>query len=188
MVPTIYAFEILFESNNPSDSGTVPVLYDGDGIPSTSTRWKSSRLLASSSGTATHFIIRVGSNGIGTQPVGFAVYASTGPDFDDPPANTPLIRGYIPSYDFNVNGAGYYAFPFNDDATLAVNSGTWYHVVYLLTPGSESLSSGWRVGDGPPPAKWGSRCHGIGCDPDMPPGVGSEDSFLDAGVWYGCRL
>jgi len=178
----VSAYEIVYDANDPADLGNVPVIHDGNGIPSTSTRWKSARLQATSTGTATHFIIRIGSNNIGTHPVGYAVYASTGPNYDDPPADTPLVRGFVDDYSFG--NSGYYAFPFNNDNTLAVTQGTWYHLVFLLAPELETLQSTWRIGDPPSPAKWGSRCSKADCDPNQPPGVGSEDSFASSNVLY----
>jgi hypothetical protein len=166
---TSWAYGQLFDANDPTNLGSTPAIFDGRGIPSTSTRWKSVRVQATTTAMATHFIIRVGSSGVGAVPVGFAVYAGT-PAYSDPIGRL-LIRGYYPSYNFTQ--PGYYAFPFTSDSSLQINAGTYYHLVYLLTPENEGAASGWRV-DSPLPPKWGSQCNRADCDANMPPGVGME--------------
>jgi len=100
-----FAYDPVFTVDNPESLGNIPVIYDGGGIPSTMTRWKSIRVQATTNGRATHFIIRVGSSNIGSVPVGFAVYAGTSGERD--PIGTLLIRGYYDS--FNFGNDGYYA-------------------------------------------------------------------------------
>ena len=171
-LPTFaFSYDPIYIANNPENMGSIPAIHDGDGFPSSIMSWKSCRVQATESGTATHFIIRVGSNNIGSVPVGFAVYAGTAGERD--PIGELLIRGYYPSYNFT--SAGYYALPFTSAESLEITSGSYYHIVYLLTPGDEAAASGWRVPNEPYiPPKWFSNCRGADCNADEPPGVGGE--------------
>ncbi len=162
-----WGYDPIYDANNPSDMGDVPVIDDGSGINSTSTRWKSTQLQATMSGTVTHFIVRIG-NPPGTVPIGFAVYA----DVNNAPANVPLIRGYYSAYNFS--SSGYYAMPFVGSVTLDITAGAYYHLVYLLTPGNESAQSGHRITEPPFHIKWGSNCKGSACSEDTPPGTNGE--------------
>jgi hypothetical protein len=178
LIPTmLFAYDPLFDGMNPENMGNIPAIHDGSGIPSTMTRWKSSRIQATRNGRATHFIIRVGSNNVGSVPVGFAIYSGTSGERD--PIGNLLIRGYYPLYNFT--NAGYYAFPFTSAESIEIVSGNYYHLVYLLTPGDESATSGWRLSDGPYPPKWFSDCHGDACNANEPPGVGAE--FWNGQYW-----
>jgi hypothetical protein len=178
LIPTmLFAYDPLYDGMNPEKLGNVPVIDDGSGIPSTMTRWKSNRIQATEDCKATHFIIRVGSNNVGSVPVGFAVYSGTSGERD--PIGDLLIRGCYPSYNFT--NAGYYAFPFTSAESIEIVSGNYYHLVYLLTPGDESSTSGWRLSDGPYPPKWASDCHGDACNANEPPGVGDE--FWNVQYW-----
>lgn len=179
-----WGYDPIFNANNPADMGDVPAIYDGGGGSSTSTKWKSSQVQATMSGTVTHFIVRIG-DPPGLVPIGFAVYA----DVNNDPADTPLIRGYFSSYDFS--SSGYYAMPFLNSETLEVTAGTYYHIVYLLTPGDESAQSGYRVSDSPAPIKWGSDCHGADCRGDSPPGINGEYwnfEYTPASAGWACGL
>jgi hypothetical protein len=73
-----------------------------------------------------------------------------------------LIRGYYPSYSFS--SAGYYALPFTSAESIQISAGSYYHLVYLLTPGDKAAQSGWRIGNDP-----------------SPPGVGGE--FWNGQYW-----
>jgi hypothetical protein len=176
----VWGYDVLFDADDPTDMGDVPAIHDGNGGLSTSTRWKSSQVQATMSGTVTHFIVRIG-NPPGIVPIGFAVYADVGND----PADMPLIRGYYASYDFS--SSGYYAIPFVNSATLDVTAGTYYHIVYLLTPGNPEAASGHRVTDTPHPIKWASDCKAAACSEDSPPGVNGEtwnfEYDPDSGGW-----
>lgn len=165
-----FAYEAMYDSYRPESLGDVPAIHDGDGIPSTMTRWKSSRMRATQNGVATHFVIRVGSNNVGSVPVGFAVYSGTSGERD--PIGPLLIRGYYPSYTFSR--AGYYALPFTSAESIEIEAGNYYHLVYLLTPGDETAASGWRINASSPPVKWFSNCTKSRCNANEPPGVGGE--------------
>lgn len=164
------AYDPIYLQNITENSGDIPVVHDGNGIPSTMTRWKSSRIRATGSGVATHFIIRVGKDDVGSVPVGFAVYSGSSGERD--PIGPLLIRGYYESYNFT--SAGYYALPFTSGESIEIVSGNYYHLTYLLTPGNEQAESGWRVGEESPPPKWFSNCKGDDCSANEPPGVGEE--------------
>jgi len=171
------AYDPAYDAYNPEDMGSVTVISDGAGFPSTITRWKSTRIQSTASGTATHFIIRVGSNNIGSVPIGFAVYSGTSGERD--PIGRLLIRGYYPSFTFTR--AGYYALPFTSAEGLEISAGQYYHLAYLLTPGDEQAESGWRISADNPPPKWFSDCKGDACNADEPPGVGEE--FWNGQYW-----
>jgi PKD repeat protein len=165
-----WAYDPIYTESSPENMGTVPAIHDDSGIPSTMTRWKSARVQATRSGAATHFIIRVGSNNVGSVPIGFAVYSGTSGERD--PIGPLLIRGYYASYNFTT--AGYYALPFTSEESIPIVSGNYYHLVYLLTPGDEAAQSGWRIDAPSPPPKWFSNCTKDDCRADEPPGVGGE--------------
>ncbi len=118
------AYVPLYDVGDPTNLGSVPATHDGAGIPSTMTRWKSSRVQATQSGTATHFIIRVGSANVGSVPVGFAVYAGTAGEQD--PIGALLIRGYHAAHNFT--GVGYYALPFTSAESMEVVAGNQNHL------------------------------------------------------------
>jgi hypothetical protein len=164
-----YAYDVLYDASSPSNLGMFASDFNPTCGASTSTRWKSVRVRATASGNATHFLVKVGSNNIGSVPIGFAVYAGTG-GYNDP-IGALLKRGYVASYSFG--NAGWYAFPFLNNETVSVISGNYYHLVYLLTPDNEGLASGCRQSSGTVPPKWASNCSND-CNPEAPPGVGGE--------------
>lgn len=176
-----FGYEILFHATDPANNGTVAAMHgtaeqtvDAASVPQ---RWKSVRAQASASGTATHFLIRIATSSANSLPVGFAVYASTGSGGSNPPGNTPLALGYLPSYTFTATG--WYAFPFTDDATMEVTSGTYYHLTYMINEDDLYADpDGSRIGS-PAADKWFPDCQGTGCEYDEPPGVGSEPTYAD---------
>lgn len=178
----VAAYDPAYDADNPTDLGTMLIRYDSSvtspscsdlfstscGSASTSTRWKSIRVQATSSGTATHFVIQTGAT-LSNKDVGFAVYADGG---SGEAPGTPLGRGYYASYVFGTRG--FYALPFTSVSSISIVSGSYYVLVYFIEPGSEADTSGWRLSNGPYPEKWGSQCSAEGCDADMPPGYGTE--------------
>lgn len=185
-----FGYDILFDADDPTDLGTVPVNYQYPGqssISSNATRWKAARLQASSSGTVTHFLVRVcTADNSNNYPIGFAVYADAGASTNP---GALIKRGYVASHSFA--NTGWYAFPFLNDDTFSVTSGTYYHVTVLLN----YIESDWgsyplnkcRMDLTDPPASWGSNpdkwfssC-GDGppatCDYEEPPGVGGEGDW-----------
>ncbi len=187
LVPySVSAYDILFDADDPDDlTGTVALILGPDQSleSSVSVKWKSFRYQAIASGTVTHFIKPICTSTSNPLPVGYAVYAVSGPNIDDPPGDL-LARGYNASYTFNATG--YYAMPFVSDATFEVTSGTWYHLVFLLNADEADVVDSCRVdmtdppaSEGTNPGKWYSDCGGGGCDPEEPPGVGSEITFAE---------
>jgi len=169
---SVYAAEPLFDADNPADLGTVaasyqPALDQGGWL----TQWKTVRVQATSSGTVTHFLIKLcGTTGITTSPVGFAVYEGTS-GYNDP-VGTLIARGYYAAYSFG-SGAGWYALPFNIvPTTFTVTAGNYYHLTYLI----ERIEAGenyCRANNADPyPPKWLPSCSGGNCLPETPPGVG----------------
>jgi hypothetical protein len=177
----VWGYDIITAMTDPDDEGTIVMMHgtaeqtvDAASVPQ---RWKTVHVQADSSATVTHFLIRIATSSSNSLPVGFAVYASTGSGSGNPPGDTPLIRGYLASYQFS--STGWYALPFLNDATLAVTSGTWYHLTFMINenaqyadPNASRISSGYDSDD-----KWFPDCGGTDCEYDEPPGVGSEPTY-----------
>src|SRR4030043_750645 len=88
LTPFGYAYDSLFDADNPADLGTVPASYQPaqDQIANIS-QWKSVRVQATVSGTVTHFLIKLrGTTGITTAQIGFGVWAGTN-NADDVPGS-----------------------------------------------------------------------------------------------------
>jgi len=187
-----FAFDVLFDASNPANLGTVAVRLDPTNgnqlvIPSVPTRYKSDRLRSSVTGTVTHFLVRICTSSSTPIPVGFAVYADTGAGSSNPPGAL-IKRGYIASYTYS--STGWYAFPFLNNETFNVTTGTYYHLTVHLNPSDTNAVKGCRMDLKDPPAslstnpdKWFSDCSGAVCDPQRPPSVGGEESFASQNAY-----
>lgn len=159
----IWAYDPLFDADNPADLGTVPASYQPSAVQTSYLKdWKSVEVTASANGTVTHFLIRLlGTTNITTHEVGFAVYADDGPSGRP---GTLIASGYYANYSFG-SGAGWYALPFTSPTTFAVTASTNYHLAYLVERSETALNYARSNDDSPFPDKWGNST----LDQDDPP-------------------
>ena len=173
----------IYDSNDPTDMGTV--LADNNLTPPESSpgdscgnRWKSTRVQASASGTATHFILWITSTG-GRQSggIGCAVYEGTS-NYNDNPGQLK-VAAYHPSFNIS-NGTGFYAIPFTSTpGSASIVAGRWYHLAYYIDQNCDSSFIGTaRDNTGEPtPAKWASACKYPSCTAAHPPDDGVEPDW-----------
>ncbi|MGD9276934.1 MAG: hypothetical protein PVJ67_07220 [Candidatus Pacearchaeota archaeon] len=108
--------------------------------------WKSVRLQAETSGTATHFLVymKAKDTWVGDQSskdVGFAVYADAGAGVNP---GAILSSRYMPDYDFDTDGdligsSNDFYLDFLLDTPIAITQGTVYYLTMLI----EDVDGNW---------------------------------------------
>ncbi len=173
----------LYDADDPQDMGTI--LADNELTPpesapgsSCGARWKSTRVQAVASGTATHFILWImDTGGHSAGKIGCSVHEGTSNYYERPGALK--LAAYHPSFDIS-NGPGFYAIPFTSSpGGTEIVAGRWYHLSYYVEQNcSASFIGTARDNSGPPaPAKWASTCKYPTCSAAHPPNDGTEPDW-----------